>query len=106
MDGMVERIWEELGYQAVAVATGGLAGSIIPYCKNKIICDNELTLKGLNVIYQKNMESGNDVGGSGRDHYHVRLFGKGDMLYLELEIPVKGIHQTFVSRQFFKSNGQ
>ncbi|GFI46445.1 type III pantothenate kinase [Lachnospiraceae bacterium] len=57
MDGMVERIWEELGYQAVAVATGGLAGSIIPYCKNKIICDNELTLKGLNVIYQKNMES-------------------------------------------------
>ena len=57
MDGMVERIWEELGYQAVAVATGGLAGSIIPYCKNKIICDNELTLKGLNIIYQKNMES-------------------------------------------------
>ena len=56
MDGMVERIWEELGYQAVAVATGGLAGSIIPYCKNKIICDNELTLKGLAIIYRKNKE--------------------------------------------------
>lgn len=56
MDGMIERIWEELGYQAKAVATGGLAGSIIPYCKKKILCDNELTLKGLNVIYRKNME--------------------------------------------------
>ncbi|MDE7445771.1 MAG: type III pantothenate kinase [Lachnospiraceae bacterium] len=56
MDGMIERIWEELGYQAEVVATGGLAGCIVPYCKKKIIYDNELTLKGLNVIYWKNME--------------------------------------------------
>ncbi len=56
IDGMVERIWEELGYQAAVVATGGLAGSIIPYCKHKVICDNELTLKGLNIIYRKNVE--------------------------------------------------
>ncbi len=57
MDGMIERIWEELGYQANVVATGGLAGCIVPYCKKKIIYDNELTLKGLNVIYRKNMEN-------------------------------------------------
>lgn len=56
IDGMVERIWDELGYQVTAVATGGLAGSIIPHCKNKIIHDNELTLKGLGIIYRKNME--------------------------------------------------
>lgn len=56
MDGMIERIWEELGYQAKVVATGGLAGCIVPYCKKKIIYDNELTLKGLNIIYRKNME--------------------------------------------------
>ncbi len=56
MDGMVERIWEEMGAQVTVVATGGLAGCIIPHCKNKIICDNELTLKGLGIIYKKNME--------------------------------------------------
>lgn len=56
MDGMIERIWEELGYQAVIIATGGLAGAIIPYCKHKIVYDDELTLKGLNTIYRKNTE--------------------------------------------------
>ncbi len=56
MDGMIERIFDELGYQAQIVATGGLAGCIIPYCKKKIICDNELTLKGLDIIYRKNTE--------------------------------------------------
>lgn len=59
MDGMIERIWEELGYQAIVVATGGLAGCIVPYCKQKIIHDNELTLKGLDIIYRKNAESAN-----------------------------------------------
>ena len=54
---MIERIYDELGYEAPVVATGGLAGSIVPYCKKKIICDNELTLKGLGLIYHKNMES-------------------------------------------------
>ncbi len=56
MDGMIERIWEELGYEAKVIATGGLAGSIVPYCKKKVIYDNELTLKGLDIIYRKNAE--------------------------------------------------
>lgn len=56
MDGLIERTWEELGYQAKVVATGGLAGCIVPYCKKKILYDNELTLKGLGIIYQKNTE--------------------------------------------------
>lgn len=56
MDGMIERIWDELGYKASVVATGGLAGCIVPYCRKKIIYDNELTLKGLEIIYRKNTE--------------------------------------------------
>lgn len=56
IDGMIERIWDELGYQAEVVATGGLAGCIVPYCKKKIVYDNELTLKGLEIIYRKNTE--------------------------------------------------
>ena len=56
LDGMIERIYEELGYSAPVVATGGLAASIVPYCKKEIICDNELTLKGLGLIYHKKVE--------------------------------------------------
>ncbi|MCM1175270.1 MAG: type III pantothenate kinase [Blautia sp.] len=56
LDGMIERIREELGYRAAVVATGGLAGSIVPHCKQEIIHDNELTLKGLGLIYWKNAD--------------------------------------------------
>lgn len=57
LDGMIERIHEELGYPADVVATGGLAGCIVPYCRKKIVYDNELTLKGLDLIYRKNVET-------------------------------------------------
>jgi type III pantothenate kinase len=57
MDGMIERIWEELGYQTKVVATGGLSGCIVPHCRKEIIYDNELTLKGLDIIYRKNTEA-------------------------------------------------
>ena len=56
MDGMIVRIKETLGYDMACVATGGLAGCIIPHCKENIIYDNELTLKGLDIIYRKNTE--------------------------------------------------
>ncbi|MGN0607770.1 MAG: type III pantothenate kinase [Oscillospiraceae bacterium] len=55
LDGIVDRIEAELGEKATVVATGGLAGSIIPYCNRKIILDDELLLKGLIVIYNKNL---------------------------------------------------
>lgn len=54
LDGIVERIEEELGKEATVVATGGLAKKIIPYCKKKITLDEELLLKGLMIIYEKN----------------------------------------------------
>ena len=56
LDGMISRIREELGYPLHVVATGGLAGCIVPHCKESIVCDNELTLKGLDIIYRKNTE--------------------------------------------------
>lgn len=55
LDGMIERICDELGYEAQVVATGGLSGCIVPYCRHKIVYDNELTLKGLGIIYRKNV---------------------------------------------------
>ena len=54
IDGMIDRIEEELGGKATAVATGGLSHRIIPYCKHEIICDDDLLLKGLEIIYYKN----------------------------------------------------
>ena len=58
MDGMIERIRENLGVNAPVVATGGLSGVIAPLCKNEIIIDNQLLLKGLQIIYQKNVKLG------------------------------------------------
>ena len=54
LDGMILRIEEELGEPCTVIATGGLAGIVIPLCKKKIILDDDLLLKGLSLIYQKN----------------------------------------------------
>lgn len=55
IDGMVERIEEELGQKCSVIATGGLASTVIPLCKRKgIVIDDDLLLKGLNIIYNKN----------------------------------------------------
>ena len=55
LDGMIERMEAELGCKCTVVATGGLAQSVIPYCKHSdIICDGDLLLKGLWVLYEKN----------------------------------------------------
>lgn len=56
LDGMVDRIEEELGYDVKVVATGGLAGVVIPNCKKEIVMDDSLLLKGLNIIYKKNID--------------------------------------------------
>lgn len=54
IDGLIDRINEELGKKCTVVATGGLANVIIPLCKSKIILDDDLLLKGLMLIYNKN----------------------------------------------------
>lgn len=56
IDGMIDRIEEELGYNVTVVATGGLASVVIPMCRHTIIRDDGLLLKGLNIIYQKNQD--------------------------------------------------
>ena len=56
LDGMIDRIEEELGYSVKVVATGGLAGVVIPNCKKEIIMDDSLLLKGLNIIHKKNVD--------------------------------------------------
>ncbi len=54
IDAMAERIITEYGRPLFVVATGGVAKQIVPHCKTKMQIDEQLILKGLNVIYQKN----------------------------------------------------
>lgn len=51
LDGMIKRFEDELGQEAVKLATGGLSKFIIPHCEREIIYDENLLLKGLNILY-------------------------------------------------------
>ena len=51
-----ERMEEELGYKTTVIATGGIAQFIVPLCKRDIKLERDLLLKGLNIIYKKNMQ--------------------------------------------------
>ena len=54
IDGIIDRVEEELGQTVTVVATGGLADLIVPFCRRKVLLDKDLLLKGLWVIYNKN----------------------------------------------------
>ena len=54
IDGLIERMEEELGHRCTLIATGGLAQFITPLCRREIILEKDLLLKGLNIIYKKN----------------------------------------------------
>ena len=54
LDGIIDRMEEELGHKSTLIATGGMAQFIAPLCKHSIILDKDLLLKGLNILYKKN----------------------------------------------------
>lgn len=54
IDGMIDRIKEEIGEDLKVYVTGGLSSLIIPHCKSKMLYDEHLVLKGLNILYKKN----------------------------------------------------
>jgi type III pantothenate kinase len=58
LDGCVDRIEEELGFEkgeASVVLTGGLGKVIAKHCHRKMVYEEELVLKGLDIIYRKNL---------------------------------------------------
>ena len=54
LDGMIERMEQELGYPTTVVATGGIAKFVLPMCRHEIAYDRNLLLKGLATLYQLN----------------------------------------------------
>lgn len=54
IDGLIDRLSEEIGEPKSIIATGGLSYFLSDVCKHKLIHDKDLVLKGLKTIYEKN----------------------------------------------------
>ncbi len=62
IDGLIRRIRKELpnGGDTLVVMTGGMSRWIAPYCREKVIIEPDLLLKGLWILYQKNTAKGEE----------------------------------------------
>ena len=69
IDGMVQRIEEELGCPVTLVVTGGLAKYVTPLCRHPLTYDPELLMKGLALLYQLNAPQHPGHGAGGGRHY-------------------------------------
>lgn len=54
VDGLIDRIEEELGAETAVIATGGLAREVVAVCRRQIRLEENLLLEGLRLIYEKN----------------------------------------------------
>jgi len=54
LDGMIERMEEELGYQTKVIITGGIAKFVVPMCRREMTYDKDLLVKGLAALYREN----------------------------------------------------
>ena len=54
IDGMIDRMEEELGYKTTVIATGGIAKFVLPMCRHEIVYDKDLLVKGLAALYRDN----------------------------------------------------
>ncbi len=54
LDGLLDRIEDELGEVPTVIATGGLSQEIITHCRRNILYNENLLLEGLREIYERN----------------------------------------------------
>jgi type III pantothenate kinase len=58
VDGLVERVIDELGAEPRVVATGGLASLVVQFCNRVERVEPTLTLEGLRLVFERNFEGG------------------------------------------------
>jgi type III pantothenate kinase len=56
VDGLCARLKKELAYPCRVVATGGLARLIAPLTEAIELVDDDLTLTGLRILYERNLD--------------------------------------------------
>ncbi|MGM9563953.1 MAG: type III pantothenate kinase [Faecousia sp.] len=57
LDGLLDRMEAELGTKVTVVATGGISKFVLPLCRRKMIYDRSLMLKGLKLLYTRNVRA-------------------------------------------------
>ena len=57
LEGLLDRMEAELGVPVKVIATGGIARFVIPLCRRKMIDDRSLMLKGLGLLWRRNLRS-------------------------------------------------
>ena len=55
LDGMVERMEEELGAKATVIATGRIGQYVVPLCKTPMRYERDLVIQGLAALYWENV---------------------------------------------------
>ncbi len=54
LDGLLDRVEEELGEPVTPVLTGGLSGLIAPACRHAFHLEPDILIDGLMILYEKN----------------------------------------------------
>ena len=57
LDGMIDRMEEELGYKTKVIVTGGISRFVVPMCRRDMTYDKDLLIKGLAILYRENKRS-------------------------------------------------
>ncbi len=54
LDGLLDRLEDELGESVTPVITGGLSGVIAPVCRRRFHLEPDILIDGLMILYEKN----------------------------------------------------
>jgi type III pantothenate kinase len=54
LDGIIDRVEEELGMNVSAVLTGGVSPLVAPYCKRSFYLEPDILIRGLELLYERN----------------------------------------------------
>ena len=59
LDGLLDRLEEELGEPVTPILTGGLSGLIAPACRHPFHLEPDILIAGLQILYEKNTAAKN-----------------------------------------------